>query len=255
MKLKKIIMPFIILAITWEALGRSGMYPIYLFPPFSHVAASFIETSYLSNVLNGLLLTMIRAMAGLIIGTATGIVLGFLFIGLKLTEYVQPVATVFFVIPSVAWIPLLILWVGLDSFKLPIAAAFMCSFPPILYGMINASRTIDKDQVEVAFTLGASPWMVLRKLLLPISLLKLFPIIKTETVMVWKTVLVVEMVALSTGLGHLLLTYSLIIDVKHVLATIMVFALVMIGIIELIDNLEKIIITKWLGEVSGKSFP
>lgn len=254
MKLKKILVSLIFFIAVWEAIGRSNVYPAYLFPPFSRVASSFMDPEYLYIVLDNLWLTLVRATFGFVIGTITGILLGLFFVGLRLSDYVQPIATIFFVIPSVAWIPLLILWVGLDSFKLPITATFMCSFPPILYGMINASRTIDQDQVEVAFTLGASPWEVLRRIVLPVSLLKLFPIIKTEIIMVWKTTIVVEMVALSSGLGHLLLMYSLVIDVRHVLSTIMVFSLVMISIIELVDSLEKKVVTNWLGEHGGKSF-
>jgi ABC-type nitrate/sulfonate/bicarbonate transport system permease component len=67
--------------------------------------------------------------------------------------------------------------------------------------------------------------------------------------MVFKTTIVVEMVALSSGLGYLLLMYYLTIDVQHILATIMILSLIMVSIIELIDVLEKKIASKWIGEV------
>lgn len=249
MKIKKAILSISVLLLLWELLGRVNIYPKYIFPPFSYVAESFIDIKYLHSVIENAIITLIRAGLGFIIGTIAGIVLGFVLVGLKLVEYVQPIATILFVTPSVVWVPLLILWVGLDSFKLSLAATFICSFPPILYGILNSSRTIDLDQVEVALTLGADPWIVLRKVIMPMAILKTLPIIKTEAIMVFKTTIVVEMVALSSGLGYLLLIYYLTIDVQHILATIMILSLIMVSIIELIDVLEKKIASKWIGEV------
>jgi len=248
LKVEKIILSLLIFSLLWEFAGRINIYPQYIFPPFSLVIESFTDIEYLRVVFENAGLTLIRAGLGFIIGTIVGLVLGFVFVGLRLVEYVQPIATIFFVIPSVAWIPLLILWVGLDPLKLPVAAAFTCTFPPILYGIMSSSRTMDRDQIEVAFTLGADPWTVLKEIIMPMTLLKLLPIVKTEAIMVWKTTIVVEMVALSSGLGYLLLKYSLIIDVQHILSTILVLSLIMVCIIELIDNLEKKITSKWVGE-------
>jgi len=249
LKIQRVILPISILILLWELTGRVGIYPQYIFPPFSCVVESFTNIKYLHSVIENTIVTLIRAGLGFVIGTIVGIALGFVLVGLRLAEYVQPIATIFFVIPSVVWIPLLILWIGLDPLKLPLAAAFICSFPPILYGILNSSRTVDLDQVEVALTLGADPWTVLRKVIIPLAVLKTLPIMKTEAIMVFKTIIVVEMVTLSSGLGYLLLTYSLTIDVQHVLATIMVLSLIMVGIIELIDVLEKKIASKWIGEV------
>lgn len=248
MKVKKIALSLIIFFSLWEFVGRVGIYPQYIFPPFSLVIGSFVDAEYLRAVSENVGLTLIRAGLGFAIGTIVGVVLGFVFVGLRLVEYVQPIATIFFVIPAVAWIPLLILWVGLDPLRLPVAAAFTCTFPPILYGIMSSSRTIDRDQVEVAFTLGADHWTVLREIVMPVALLKLLPIVKTEAIMVWKTTIVVEMVALSSGLGHLLLMYSLVIDVQHILSTILALSLIMVCIVELIDYLEKKITSKWVGE-------
>jgi len=249
LKIKKVILSISVLLLLWELLGRVNIYPKYIFPPFSYVAESFIDIKYLHSVIENAIITLIRAGLGFIIGTIAGIVLGFVLVGLKLVEYIQPIATILFVTPSVVWVPLLILWVGLDSFKLSLAATFICSFPPILYGILNSSRTIDLDQVEVALTLGADPWIVLRKVIMPMAILKTLPIIKTEAIMVFKTTIVVEMVALSSGLGYLLLMYYVTIDVQHILATIMILSLIMVSIIELIDVLEKKIASKWIGEV------
>jgi len=248
LKIEKVVLSLLIFFLLWEFAGRINIYPQYIFPPFSRVIESFRDIEYLRTVFENAGLTLIRAGLGFVLGTVVGVVLGFVFVGLRLIEYAQPIATIFFVTPSVAWIPLLILWVGLEPLKLPVAAAFTCTIPPILYGIMSSSRTVDRDQIEVASTLGADSWTILREIVMPVTFLKLLPIVKTEAIMVWKTTIVVEMVALSSGLGYLLLKYSLIIDVQHILSTILVLSLIMVCVIELIDNLEKRVALKWVGE-------
>ncbi|QOR95057.1 ABC transporter permease subunit [Thermosphaera chiliense] len=124
----------------------------------------------------------------------------------------------------------------------------MCSFPPILYGVLNSSRTINSEILEAAFTLGANSWSTLARIVAPISLLKITPIVKTEVVMVFKTTLIVEMLVLTSGLGHLLLLYSLTIDVKHLLSTMIALTIPIVVIVESIDVVEKKVSSKWIGE-------
>jgi NitT/TauT family transport system permease protein len=237
-----------LLTLVWELIGRARIYPQYILPSFSEVACSFIDPEYLHILLENTALTMLRAGLGFLLGSLVGIVLGFIIVGLKLEEYVQPVASILFTIPTVALVPLLILWVGLDPIVLPVTTSFICSFPPILYGVLNAKRTVDLDLVEVALTLGADTWTTLIRVVAPISLLKIAPIIKTEAIMVFKTTLVVEMLALTSGLGHLLLMYSITIDVKHLLSTIIALSMIMAAIVETIDVAEKRVASKWIGE-------
>lgn len=250
MKPVKTATSIILLTLVWELIGRARVYPSYILPSFSEVACSFMDEEYLHILLENTALTILRAGLGFLLGSLMGIILGFLIVGLKLEEYIQPAASILFTIPTVALVPLLILWVGLDPIVLPITASFICSFPPILYGVLNARRTVDLDQVEVALTLGANTWTTLTRIVAPISLLKITPIVKTEAIMVFKTTLVVEMLALTSGLGHLLLMYSITIDVKHLLSTIIALSIVIVAIVESIDVVEKRIASKWIGEMS-----
>jgi ABC-type nitrate/sulfonate/bicarbonate transport system permease component len=56
------------------------------------------------------------------------------------------------------------------------------------------------------------------------------------------------MLALTSGLGHLLLMYSITIDVKHLLSTIIALSMIMVAIVETIDVAEKRVASKWIGE-------
>ena len=104
-----------------------------------------------------------------------------------------------------------------------------------------------KDQIEVALVLGAKPLFVFREIVLPQALLRLIPQIKTEAVMAWKTVFVTEMVALSSGLGYLAITYATAIEMDKLLAVTLIFTLTTLALIELFEHLERYLSNKWLG--------
>ena len=234
------------LLILWELLSRSMDNP--LFPPFSSVLTLYLDPEFTRILFNNYLITLTRAILGFILGLFMGLSIGFLLSRGRLSEYVQPVATLFFSIPSVAWIPLLIVWIGLHEFELPLASSFICAFPPILYGSINAFRTIDRDQVDVALTLGADPNTVLKKIIIPQSIPKIIPLIKVEAVMVWKTVFVVEMLVLSNGLGYIAYLYASLIEMDKLLAVIILMALNTLVITQVFDHVERLITRKWFGE-------
>ena len=235
-----------IFLLAWELTSRALNNPLY--PPPSEVALTLTHPALYESLGINYLLTSVRALTGFATGLIAGLGLGILSSAKQGQDYIQPIATILFVVPSVAWIPLLIVWIGVKPFELPVIASFMCSFPPVLYGTINALRTLDKDEVEAALTLGAKPPLIFKKLIIPQLMLKIMPLIKSEAVMSWKTVFVTEMVALSSGLGYLAIMFSETLEISGLLAVISVLALTTLGIIQALDRLESRLTIKWFGD-------
>jgi ABC-type nitrate/sulfonate/bicarbonate transport system permease component len=71
-----------------------------------------------------------------------------------------------------------------------------------------------------------------------------FPAVKIEAAMVWKTVFAVEMVAMPSGLGYLAMLYADLLDVTHVAAIVAVLTLTVIGIVHFVTFMEKRILTE-----------
>ncbi len=245
MRKNKTVISLTFFLIIWELTARIINNPLY--PPPSEVALALALPKLYWALGTNYLLTATRALTGFATGLVAGIGLGILSSVKQGQDYLQPIATIFFVVPSVAWIPLLIVWVGIKPFELPVIASFLCSFPPVLYGTINALRTLNSDEVEAALSLGAKPTLIFKKLIIPQIVLKIMPLIKSEAVMAWKTVFVTEMVALSSGLGYLAIIYSETLEVSKLLAVISVLALTTLGIIQVLDKLESRLTTKWFG--------
>ena len=238
----------LLLILCWELISRLGVVPNTLLPPFSDVVRLYTNPNFAQTLLTNYAISLMRSLMGFTIGLVAGISLAVILSFKSIHEFIHPIATLFFAVSSVAWIPLLIVWVGVDELKLPLLSAFLCTFPPILYGMMNTLRTMDKEQVDVALVLGAKPSAVLARIIIPQAILRIIPQIKVEAIMSWKTVFVTEMVALSSGLGYLALIYATSIDMGRLLSVIMLFTLSVLIIVELFDHIEKALSSKWLGE-------
>ena len=239
--------------LAWELISSLNLLPRALVPAPSDVVAVLLNPSNARIMAINFSLTAMRATVGLVLGIISGVSLGLLFSFRSMHNFIQPIATLLFAIPSVAWVPMMIVWVGIKEFELPVAISFLCSFPPVLYGMINALRTFDSEQIDVAMVLGAKPQTILLKIVIPQSLLKIVPLIKAEAVMVWKSVFVTEMVALSSGLGYLAMIYATTLEMDSLIAVVLILALTTLTIIQVFDLAERKLSTKWLGDSKCRS--
>ncbi|MEO3992985.1 MAG: ABC transporter permease subunit [Desulfurococcaceae archaeon TW002] len=227
--------------LIWEFFARYLVpVPKTIFPTFTGVIWNFLDKSFLITLLSNYSQTMLRSLLGFTLGLLSGLLSG-LAISFKHTvnDYISPIATLMFSVPSVAWVPILIVLVGIDEFRLPLAATFMCSYPPILYGVTNALRTFDRDQLDIASIYflrhKTKYWFVI----LPQLMIRILPLVKIEAVMVWKTVFVAEMLVLPNGVGYLALLYASTLNMDKLIAVVLVLALTLILINTLMDYFEK----------------
>lgn len=87
-------------------------------------------------------------------GSSIGILLGLAIAYSELAyRALYPIVTLLYAVPAVAWIPLFIIWIGLNE-ALPIAVVFMCSFVPMVYTTLTGIRSLSPSIVRVAQTLG-----------------------------------------------------------------------------------------------------
>lgn len=207
------------------------------------IAATFAEEDFMRRLAGAYVLTAIRALTGFTLGLIAGLALGLL-AGVRayLSDFLEGIATLAAAVPSVAWIPLLIAAMGVDEYRLPITVSFLCSFPPILYQTLGALRSLDVEEVMVARTLGARGFFLWRTVILPSILEKVFPAVKVEAAMVWKTVFAAEMVAVPSGLGYLAMVYADLLDVRHVAAIVALLALTVMAIVALVSRVERAIL-------------
>ena len=218
------IFPIIIFIMIWESIARIHIVPGYIFPTFTTVMGELYQLTVSGVLLENLASSFFRVITGFVLGSVAGIMMGTM-IGYKETinRTFHPIFSVLYPIPTLGWAPLLMIWIGINEI-LPIVLIFICSFFPVLYNTITGIRSVDRDVIKVAGTLGASDRKILTTVILPLALPNIFTGLKLEAGMAWRVVIAAEMVAIPTGIGALLIRSESLLRVDIIIVCLMVLS-------------------------------
>jgi NitT/TauT family transport system permease protein len=240
------IVPVLIFLALWEIIARLNLSPgEFSFPPFSAVMVEFynlaangvLGENFLASLSRVLIGFCAGSIAGLVVGTAMGWTE-------KLNKALHPIVSLFYPIPALGWLPLLMLWIGINE-MLPITIIFICSFFPVLYNTVTGIRNVDKDYIRVARTLGASDFKLLTTVVMPLALPNIFTGFRLEAGMAWRVIIAAEMVAIPTGIGALMMKAESLIRIDIIIVCLIVLAVMCLSFEKFFEFLEAKITTKW----------
>ena len=250
-KLKKIrlgwgVLPVVIFLAIWEVVARLNLVPgQFFFPPFSMVMQEFyylIANGVLGdNFLSSLVRVLIGFCAGSIAGIAVGIIMGWRD---AINKALHPIISLLYPIPALGWLPLLMLWVGINE-MLPITIIFICSFFPVLYNTVTGIRNVDEDYIQVARTLGASDVKILTTVVMPLALPNIFTGLRLEAGMAWRVIIAAEMIAIPTGIGALMMRAESLIRIDIIIVCLIVLAVMCLSFEKFFAYLETRLTSKW----------
>ncbi len=250
-KLKKLrpgwgILPIAIFLAIWEVVARLNLVPgEFFFPPFSAVVVEFYHltaTGVLGdNFLSSLIRVLIGFCAGSIAGLAVGMIMGWMD---NINKALHPIVSLLYPIPALGWLPLLMLFIGINE-MLPITIIFICSFFPVLYNTVTGIRNVDKDYIRVARTLGASDVKILTTVVVPLALPNIFTGLRLEAGMAWRVIIAAEMVAIPTGIGALMMRAESLIRIDIIIVCLIVLAVMCLSFEKFFEYLEAKLTTKW----------
>jgi taurine transport system permease protein len=145
-----------------------------------------------------------RVLAGFALAALVAVPLGIV-LGTSRTAKAlfDPILSIIRPLPSLSWIPLTILWFGIDEAQ-KYAIVFMGTFASALLYVMESTRRVDPVLIKAAQNLGASRLDVLREVVLPGSLPGIISGLKVCLALSWTCVLSAEMVAATQGLGALI---------------------------------------------------
>ena len=217
------LLPICVLLVLWELLGRIAHTP--LFPPLSKVIVEFWLLLGNGILFESLGASLIRVLTGYFLGSLAGLIVGVL-IGLNrvVERSLTPLISILFPIPTLGWLPLLMLWIGINE-ALPITLIFICAFFPVAYNTVTGIKGVSEEYIKTARTLRASPGFILRHVIIPMALPNIFTGLRLEAGMVWRTVIAAEMFAIPTGIGALLINAESLIRVDIILVCLMLLSL------------------------------
>jgi sulfonate transport system permease protein len=145
-----------------------------------------------------------RVAIGFGIGAALALAIGAL-VGLsrRAESLLDPSFQALRAIPSLAWVPLLLLWLGIDEAPKIVLIAIGAFFPVYL-GVASGFRGVDRKLVEVGRLFGFSPLVLVRRVLLPAALPSVLTGLRNGLGLAWMFMVAAELIAASNGLGYLL---------------------------------------------------
>ncbi len=204
---------------AWELAGQLGN-PNVL-PPFSAVVAAFVDILF--GPLPAALLESLQLLA---IGFSTALVLGFL-LGLIVGRYkmmdrtLSPYFAALYALPTVALVPLVLIWFGFDLSG-RVVVVFLASFFPILINVYQGARDAPADLLEVARSFGVKSEVgLLRRVVIPAAVPFILAGVRLGIGRGVVGMAIAEVYLRLSGLGTLIATYGASFQVDYLIAAIL----------------------------------
>src|SRR5262249_22879042 len=156
-----------LLLVLWEIAAVKAIFPPMSFPRISAILATWWQLVVSGELPSELLSSLWRMFAGYFIGVALGVALGLLMGYVRFFyNLLEPITEVLRPIPSPAYLPIVILFLGIDDEMKIFMIAFATLFP-VLLNTYSGVRSVDPIQLQTARTFGVSGRRLLTRIVLP----------------------------------------------------------------------------------------
>ncbi|NOT72092.1 MAG: ABC transporter permease [Hyphomicrobium sp.] len=215
----------IVVALAWEAAVRFGLANGRLVPPPSAIFATLRDLAVIGELWVHIKATVLRVAAGFAAGTLVATVFGAIAGYSTLTRRLfDPTLQGLRAVPSIAWVPLFILWFGIyEASKVTLIAVGV--FFPVYLGVLGAILSVDRKIVEVGRVFRLTAVALVLRILLP-SILPAYVIsLRSGLGLGWMFVVAAEFMGASEGLGYLLVDGQQLGKPQQIVAAIFTFAI------------------------------
>jgi sulfonate transport system permease protein len=213
-----------LLLVLWEVLARVGYFPPNLLPAPSKVLATIWQMALTGELWQHLGITLYRVTLGFALGSALATLFGAL-TGYSplLRRLLDPLLQGIRNIPSLAWVPLFILWMGIfETSKVVLIAVGV--FFPVYLNLMNGIQGVDRKLVEVGRIYRLSGFQLVRRVFMPATLPAYFVGLRSGLGLGWMFVVAAEIMGANKGLGFLLVDGQMTGRPQTILASILLFA-------------------------------
>lgn len=193
------------LLILWQVVTWLGVFSPSQLPAPLDVLSAGAELIRRNLLWRHIEASTLRVFSGFAVGTLLAIAFG-LAIGLsrQVEDLFSPTLNAIRAIPSLAWVPLLILWMGIgESSKVTLVAIGV--FFPVFTNLVSGIHQIDRKLVEVGYAYGLKGLALAKEVLLPAALPSLLTGLRIGLAQGWLFLVAAELIAASRGLGFLLI--------------------------------------------------
>ena len=217
----------VFLLLLWEWSVKSGMVQSPSFPSISSVFESWGSLLFSGELFQQLGSSLYRMFMGYFIAAVLGIFFGLLMGYYRFFYYLlEPLVEIFRPIPTPAYIPIAILFLGLEN-EMKVFLIATATIFPILLNTFSGVRQVDQVQIDTGRTFGLTSGEIVRKIVLPCAIPHIFTGLRISLGIGLIMVVISEMVAANSGIGYFILQAQRTFEVSNMYAGI--FTLGVIG--------------------------
>jgi NitT/TauT family transport system permease protein len=212
--------------VAWTVLSASGVVPGRFLPSPLAVGSALWEMTRSGQLVDDALISLQRVGIGFGLAVLVSVPLGVLIGGFRAGQALcEPVVGLLRYMPASAFIPLLIIWLGLgEPSKIALLLIGVVFFNTLMTA--DAVRLVPMDVIQVAYTLGARRGEVLRKVVLPHALPGMIDAMRVNAAAAWNFVVVAELIASTSGLGYRIVRSQRFLETDKIFAVLIVIGLI-----------------------------
>lgn len=221
----------IVLLGGWVLLASSGLTDATFIPSPAAVLSSFWRTLNDGTLLKHVWASLVVINIGFLISSLLAIPIGLLMGTFRVVQAaLEPIVNFIRYLPVTAMIPLLILWVGI-GIEQKITVIVIGTFFQQVVMVIDIVNRVPNELLNAAYTLGASRWQILSRILIPAMLPGLMDMLRVTMGWAWTYLVVAELVGSSAGLGYMSMQ-----AMRGLHADVIFVAILVIGVLGIITD-------------------
>ena len=214
-----------LLLVLWEIAAMKAIFPPMSFPRISSILVTWWQLVISGELPGEVLPSLWRMFAGYFIGVALGVGIGLLMGYVRFFyNLLEPITEVLRPIPSPAYLPIVILLLGIDDEMKIFMIAFATVFP-VLLNTYSGVRSVDPIQLQTARTFGVSGRKLLMQIVLPASSPFIFTGMRISLAVALIVMVISEMVAASSGIGYFILSAQRGFKIRDMFAGVLTLAM------------------------------
>jgi taurine transport system permease protein len=241
----------IVLVLAWAVVSNAGWIKPLFLPTPQAVAKVFLE--YLTGAANDkplwehFVASLLRVFAAFFLAVLTAVPAGIAMGMSRIARGIfDPPIEFYRPLPPLSYLPLIIIWFGIE--ELPkVLLIYLSCFAPLALAARSGMRSASQEQINAAYSMGASYGQVIRHVILPAALPEILVGMRIAIGFGWTTLVAAEMVAANVGLGQMVLNAA-----NFLRSDIVIMGIVVIGVVAYLFDLLMRQAEQWLVPWKGK---
>lgn len=235
---------FAVIIALWEAASLSRLLPALFMPAPHEVIAALRDLLASGKFAAHISASLQRVLIGWLIGTSTGLVIGFLMGVFTLARSVGlPVVSALFPIPKIALLPLLILWFGIGEPSKYATIALGVFFPTVV-STFSAVDNVPRNLIRMAQSFGLSTSSIIFKVVFPGALPGILAGFRISSSIALILLVSAEMIGTQVGIGAFILGAGNLMQTDQLVAGVVLLSLLGLSISALLSAAEKFLL-RW----------